>query len=52
MRDTGLAEYLTRRLTPEALAAGAMSGPMWETFAITEILRSYSMERLIKSVFP
>ena len=42
MRDTGLAAYLTRWLTPETLAAGAMSGAMWETFAITEILKSYS----------
>ena len=42
MRDTGLAAYLTRWLTPETLANGAMSGAMWETFAITEILKSYS----------
>ncbi len=42
MRDTGLAAYLTRWLTPETLAAGAMSGAMWETFVINEILKSYS----------
>jgi predicted AAA+ superfamily ATPase len=41
-RDTGLAAYLTRWLTPETLAAGAMSGPFFETFVITEILKSYS----------
>ena len=41
-RDTGLAAYLTRWLTPEALAYGAMSGPMFETFVISEILKSYS----------
>lgn len=41
-RDTGLAAYLTRWLTPEALAYGAMSGSMFETFVITEILKSYS----------
>ena len=41
-RDTGLAAYLTRWLTPEALATGAMSGPFFETFVITEILKSYS----------
>ena len=41
-RDTGLAAYLTRWLTPEALAYGAMSGAMFETFAISEILKSYS----------
>ena len=41
-RDTGLAAYLTRWLTPETLAAGAMSGPFFETFAIGEILKSYA----------
>lgn len=41
-RDTGLAAYLTRWLTPETLAAGAMSGAFFETFVITEILKSYS----------
>ena len=41
-RDTGLAAYLTRWLTPETLALGAMAGNMFETFAISEILKSYS----------
>ncbi|MBR3415152.1 MAG: ATP-binding protein [Clostridia bacterium] len=41
-RDTGLAAYLTRWLTAEALACGAMSGAMFETFVISEILKSYS----------
>ena len=41
-RDTGLAAYLTRWLTPETLAAGAMSGEFFETFVISEILKSYS----------
>ena len=41
-RDTGLAAYLTRWLTPETLAMGAMSGHMFETFVISEILKSYS----------
>ena len=41
-RDTGLAAYLTRWLTPEALAYGAMSRAMFETFVISEILKSYS----------
>jgi predicted AAA+ superfamily ATPase len=41
-RDTGLAAYLTRWLTPETLATGAMNGPFFETFIITEILKSYS----------
>ena len=41
-RDTGLASYLTRWLTPDTLANGAMSGPMFETFVISEILKTYS----------
>ena len=45
-RDTGLACYLTRWLTPETLAYGAMSGPLFETFAVTEILKSFANEGL------
>lgn len=41
-RDTGLAAYLTRWLTPETLANGTMSGAFFETFVISEILKSYS----------
>lgn len=41
-RDTGLAAYLTRWLTPETLANGAMSGEFFETYVISEILKSYS----------
>lgn len=45
-RDTGLAAYLTRWLTPETLANGAMSGEFFETFVISEILKSYSNKGL------
>ncbi len=41
-RDTGLAAYLTRWMTPEQLANGAMSGQFFETFVVSEILKSYS----------
>ena len=41
-RDTGLAAYLTRWLTPETLASGARSGAFFETYVISEILKSYS----------
>ena len=41
-RDTGLAAYLARWLTPETLACGAMSGAFFETYVISEILKSYS----------
>ena len=41
-RDTGLASYLTRWLTNETLAFGAMNGAMFETFVVSEILKSYA----------
>lgn len=41
-RDTGLAAYLTRWLTPDTLALGAMAGNIFETYVISEILKSYS----------
>ena len=40
--DTGLAAYLTRWLTAETLAAGAMNGHFFETFIVAELLKSYS----------
>jgi uncharacterized protein len=39
--DTGLAAYLTRWPTAEALEAGAMAGAMLETWVVGEILKSY-----------
>lgn len=39
--DTGLCSYLTKWTTPEALEAGAMSGAIFETYAVAEILKSY-----------
>lgn len=39
--DTGLVCYLTEWSTPETLEAGAMSGPILETWVVTEILKSY-----------
>ena len=41
-RDTGLVCYLTRWLTADTLACGAMSGAIFETFVISEILKSFS----------
>jgi predicted AAA+ superfamily ATPase len=39
--DTGLAAYLTRWTTAEALEAGASSGPFFETFVVSEIMKSW-----------
>lgn len=43
-RDTGLACYLTRWLTADALRNSAVAGNMFETFMVSEILKSYSNE--------
>lgn len=39
--DTGLAAYLGRWTTPEVLRSGAMSGPFFENFVISEIIKGY-----------
>ena len=39
--DTGLASYLCKWLTPETLQHGAMSGHIFETYVVGEILKSY-----------
>ena len=43
-RDTGLACFLTRWLTADALKNSAVAGNMFETFIVSEILKSYSNE--------
>lgn len=43
-RDTGLACYLTRWLTADALKCSAVAGNMFETFMVSEILKSYINE--------
>jgi hypothetical protein len=43
-RDTGLACYLTRWLTADALKCSAVAGSMFETFLVSEILKSYANE--------
>lgn len=39
--DTGLCSFLTGWTTPQSLEAGTMSGPMLETYMISEILKTY-----------
>lgn len=39
--DTGLAAYLTKWNTQDVLESGAMAGPFFETFVVSEILKSY-----------
>ncbi len=39
--DTGFAAYLTRWNSPEVLKTGAMAGAFFESFVISEIIKSY-----------
>lgn len=39
--DTGLAAYLTKWNTPDVLKNGAMAGAFFESFIISEVLKSY-----------
>lgn len=39
--DTGLVAYLTEWASPETLEAGAMSGAIFETWIVSELLKSY-----------
>ena len=43
-RDTGLACYLTRWNSADALKNSAVAGNMFETFVVSEILKSYCNE--------
>lgn len=43
-RDTGLACYLTRWISADALKNSAVAGNMFETFVVSEILKSYTNE--------
>lgn len=45
-RDSGLVAYLTRWLTGDQLSCGAMAGPIFESFVVSEVLKSYSNEGL------
>ncbi len=39
--DTGLAAYLTKWNTPDVLKNGAMAGAFFESFVISEVIKSY-----------
>ncbi len=39
--DTGLCSYLTNWDNPQVLESGAMSGAIFETFTVSEIIKSY-----------
>ncbi len=49
--DTGLCAYLSQWNAPESLETGAMSGAFFETFVITEIIKSYYHNGLHPSLY-
>ena len=46
--DTGLAAYLTRWNTPEVLKNGAMAGAFFESFVISEVIKSYYNKGIVE----
>jgi predicted AAA+ superfamily ATPase len=46
--DTGLAAYLLRWNTPDVLKNGAMAGAFFETFVISEIIKSYCNKGILE----
>jgi predicted AAA+ superfamily ATPase len=40
--DTGLAAYLTRWTSPEVMRNGAMAGAFFETYVVSEIIKSFA----------
>ncbi|WHP46854.1 ATP-binding protein [Mannheimia bovis] len=40
--DTGLMAYLTRWLTPETISNGAKSGQFFETFVVSQVIKSFN----------
>ena len=48
MLDTGLMAFLTKWLTPETIQQGAKSGQFFETFVVSEIIKSYYNQGIIE----
>lgn len=46
--DTGLVCYLLSWLTPQALMKGAMSGQILDTFAVSEVVKSFKNQGMLK----
>lgn len=46
--DTGLAAYLTRWNTPDVLKNGAMAGAFFESFVISEVIKSYYNKGIVE----
>ena len=49
--DTGLVAFLTGWNTPEALANGVMAGSIFETYVVSEIMKSYWYNGRVPNVY-
>lgn len=49
--DTGLAAYLTKWTSPDTLKEGAMAGQFFESFVISEIIKSYYNHGLEPNIY-
>lgn len=49
--DTGLAAYLTKWTNPEVMQNGAMSGAFFETYAVTEVIKSFANKGLEPPIY-
>ena len=49
--DTGLGSYLTKWKSPEVLQAGAMGGAFFETYVVSEIIKSYIFRGIEPSIY-
>lgn len=49
--DTGLGSYLTKWGSPEVLQAGAMGGAFFETYIVSEIIKSYIFRGIEPSIY-
>ena len=50
--DTGLVGYLLRWTTPETMMSGAMSGPIMENFAISEVVKPFIIDTNLPIFLP
>jgi len=49
--DTGLGSYLTKWGSPAVLQAGAMNGAFFETYVVSEIIKSYIFRGMEQSIY-
>lgn len=49
--DTGLMAYLTKWLTPETIASGAKSGQFFETFVVSQVIKSFNNQGIEPPIY-